>query len=95
MMWLLSLRAEAERDLAVACDWYGEKRPDLEDEFLEEIGRAMRELERDPTLHPLYYRSFRRVLIRAIPLQVVLSGDRRSDCHLPIAARETGTQSSA
>lgn len=70
MKCLLFLRPEAERDLAVARDWYEEKRVGLGDEFLDEIARALRELENAPEIHRLYFRNFRRVILRRFPYKI-------------------------
>lgn len=64
------VRPEAEQDLAVARDWYAEKRPGLGDEFLDAVATAMRALERDPERERLYFRNFRRVLLRRFPYKI-------------------------
>jgi toxin ParE1/3/4 len=78
MTWLLLVRPEAERDLAQARDWYDRKNPGLGDEFLDEIARAMRELELNPQLPRLYFLNFRRVLLRRFPFKLFYQviGDR-------------------
>lgn len=70
MKWLVLVRPEAERDLVTARDWYEERRPGLGAEFLDEIARALRELAQDPEQSRLYYRNFRRVLLRRFPYKV-------------------------
>lgn len=70
MKWLLFLRPEAERDLTGARDWYDQKRAGLGDEFLDAVALAMRELAHDPELHRLYFRNFRRVLLRRFPYKI-------------------------
>jgi plasmid stabilization system protein ParE len=70
MTRVLFLRPEAEQDLASARDWYDQKRAGLGDEFLDAIALAIRELEREPELHHLYYRNFRRVLLRRFPYKI-------------------------
>jgi plasmid stabilization system protein ParE len=66
----LFLRPEAERDLASARDWYDQQRGGLGDEFLDAIALTLRELEQDPELHRLYYRNFRRALLRRFPYKI-------------------------
>ena len=39
-------------------------------EFLDETARALRELQQDPERPRLYYRKFRRVLLRRFPYKV-------------------------
>ena len=70
MTRLLLARPEAERDLAAARDWYEQKRSGLGGVFLDEVAVAMRELERDPEHVRLYFRNFRRVLLRRFPYKV-------------------------
>ena len=70
MTRLLLVRPEAERDLAAARDWYEQKRSGLGDVFLDEVAVAMRDLERDPERAHLYFRNFRRVLLRRFPYKV-------------------------
>jgi hypothetical protein len=64
---ILLLRPEAENDLATARDWYDRKRSGLGDEFLDEVARAMIILESHPPQPRLYYRNFRRILLRRSP----------------------------
>ena len=70
MKWLVLVRPEAEADLAAACDWYERRRAGLGAEFLDEVAGAMRWLELDPERQRLYYRNFRRVLLRRFPYKV-------------------------
>jgi toxin ParE1/3/4 len=67
---VLFVRPAAEQDLAAARDWYDEKRAGLGDEFLDAVAVAVSELQRDPDLHRLYYRNFRRVLLRRFPYKI-------------------------
>ena len=70
MKWRLLVRPEAEEYLALARDWYEEKRAGLGDEFLDAIAAALRELEQNPEVPRLYYRNFRRVLLRRFPYKI-------------------------
>ena len=70
MSWLVLLHAEAEKDLITARDWYDQKRPQLGDEFLDEIAVAIHQLESDPERERPYFRSFRRVLLRRFPYKL-------------------------
>lgn len=67
---LLLVRPEAEQDLAAACAWYEQRRAGLGGEFLDEIAGALLELEHNPEQARLYYRDFRRVLLRRFPYKV-------------------------
>lgn len=70
MSWTLLVRAQAERDMEAAKEWYDEKRIGLGDEFLDEIASAIRRLESNPEARPLYFRQFRRILLRRFPYKV-------------------------
>lgn len=70
MRWLVSLRPAAERDVEAARDWYEQKRFGLGNEFLDAVAGAMAQLETDPNRERLYYRDFRRVLLRRFPYKV-------------------------
>jgi plasmid stabilization system protein ParE len=78
MSWPVLLNAEAEKDLTAARDWYDQKRPQLGDEFLDEIAIAIQQLESAPELERLYFRNFRRVLLRRFPYKLFyqIIGDR-------------------
>ena len=70
MKWLVTIRPEAENDLIAARDWYDERRSGLGDEFLDEISLAMLQLESSPERERLYYRNFRRIIVRRFPYKV-------------------------
>lgn len=78
MKRLLFLRPEAERDLVAARDWYDQKRLGLGDEFLDAVALALLELETQAEINRLYYRDFRRSLLRRFPYKIFyqLIGDR-------------------
>lgn len=64
------IRPAAEADLAAGRDWYEQRRAGLGNEFLNEIAGALRELAEKPERQRLYYREFRRVLLRRFPFKV-------------------------
>ena len=68
--WVVSVRLDAERDIEAARDWYEYKRPGLGDEFLDAIAAGMRRLEANPEIERLYYRQFRRVILRRFPYKI-------------------------
>ena len=70
MSWVVFVRAEAERDLAAARDWYERKRAGLGSELLDEFAHAMRALELNPERERIYYGNFRRVLFRRFPYKI-------------------------
>ena len=64
MKWLLLVRPAAERDLESARDWYDDKSPGLGDAFLDEVAVAMEISGTTLDSQRLYYRHFRRLLLR-------------------------------
>lgn len=78
MSLLLLIRPEAEQDLMAARDWYDRQRAGLGDEFLDAVALAMIELERDAERRRLYFRDFRRIVLRRFPYKVFyqVMGDR-------------------
>ncbi len=75
---LLLVRTGAEADLVSARDWYEQQRLGLGGEFLDEVTRALQELQAAPERPRLYYRNFRRVLLRRFPYKIFYQviGDR-------------------
>ena len=70
MSWLLLVRPRAEQDLAKARDWYEAQVLGLGRDFLSETAKVMELLATDPERPPVYYRGFRRVLLRRFPYKV-------------------------
>jgi len=70
MSWMVLVRAEAERDLLEARDWYEWKRAGLGSEFLDEFAAAMASLEQNPQRERFYFREFRRILLRRFPYKI-------------------------
>lgn len=70
MTWIVLVRPEAERDSTAARDWYERKTPGLGDDFLDEVAAAMRKLEENPVREHLYYRNFRRLILRRFPYKI-------------------------
>lgn len=93
MSWTVSIRSEAEEDLANAVDWYRVRSPELADRFLAEVAFALRKLEQDPEQKSLYYLNFRRVLLEYFPYKLFyqIAGQRvivfrvlhAKQCHEP------------
>ena len=70
MKWLLLVRPEAEQDIAAARDWYVAIDPELGDAFLDEMAATLYPLSSHPRTPRLYYRNFRRILLRRFPYKV-------------------------
>jgi toxin ParE1/3/4 len=68
--WLVLLRPAAEADLAAARDWHEQRQVGLGTAFIDEASRAMHELTQDPERPRLYYRNFRRIILRRFPYKV-------------------------
>jgi len=64
------VRPRAEADLHKAFAWYENQRDGLGQEFVSEIAHCVRLLENDPHQRPLYYRGFRRCLVRRFPYKL-------------------------
>lgn len=77
-VWRVTIRPRAEADLKKAREWYEKARPGLGDEFLAEVRKAVRSLERNPESPPVYYRDFRRVFTDRFPYKLFyrIDGDR-------------------
>jgi toxin ParE1/3/4 len=76
--WRVIIRPRAEADLREAKAWYDNKRPGLGDAFVSEVRQAVRLLEQSPERHPIYYRSFRRLLTRRFPYRIFYQIERES-----------------
>lgn len=83
MKWPAVIRPRAEADLQEAKNWYDLRREGLGVEFVLAVRRAIRVLRDNPQRHPLYYRDFRRTLLRA------------SRTRYSTASKETASSSSA
>ncbi|MEM1156952.1 MAG: type II toxin-antitoxin system RelE/ParE family toxin [Verrucomicrobiota bacterium] len=70
MSWQVSIRKEAQVDLLRAREWYDQIDRELGDRFLDEVSVAMQELAQDPLIPSLYYRDFRRILLKKFPYKV-------------------------
>jgi len=72
------IRPGAEADLQAVKQWYEERRAGLGFEFIVTVRAAIRRLRENPKRYPLYYRGFRRVLLRRFPYKIFyrIEGDR-------------------
>ena len=71
MTYRLSIRPEAEAELAEAFDWYERRVPGLGADLLTAVDAAVGSILSNPFQYPVVYRSARRVLTRRFPYQVL------------------------
>ena len=78
MKWPVVIRPRAEADLLAAKQWYEGRREGLGVELVRAVRRAVLLLRDHPERYPIYYRGFRRVLLRRFPYKVFyrIEGDR-------------------
>ena len=67
----LTIRPEAEADIAEAFDWYEEQVLDLGSDFLLCLDAVLNEIRRNPLLYPQIHREARRALVRRFPYQIL------------------------
>ena len=63
----LRLTAEAKSDMRRIWAYYEKRRPGLGDEFLDDLGRTVRQVRELPAAQPVYWNRTRRVLLRRFP----------------------------
>lgn len=67
---MLIVRKEAEEDIKSAYEWYEEKRINLGNTFVEEIGSKLEEIERRPDLYMEVMGNVRRALCKRFPYTI-------------------------
>jgi toxin ParE1/3/4 len=70
MKWTVFLRPAAEDDIEAARAHYEAVNADLGDAFLDDVAEVMRGLQDNPEWPALYYRGFRRMLLRRFPYKI-------------------------
>lgn len=85
----ITIRPEAEAELAEAYAWYERQRPGLGDEFLVRLDECLSSIQSRPLLHPIVHREVRRALLRRFPYGVfyVLGEDRVTVLAVPHLSR--------
>jgi toxin ParE1/3/4 len=63
----VSIRPEAEVDLAEAYQWYEERRAGLGDQFLLSVEAILDAIQRHPESFPVVHKQVRRALLRRFP----------------------------
>ena len=67
----LTIRPEAEADIAEAFDWYEEQVLGLGSDFLLCLDAVLNEIRRNPLLYSQIHRETRRALVRRFPYQIL------------------------
>ena len=70
MSFALTIRPEAETDLAEACRWYEERRHDLGSESPISVEATLESIQRHPQSFPVVHSQIRRALLRRFPYGV-------------------------
>lgn len=82
----LTVRAEAEADLAEAFQWYEQQVRGLGDQFLLCVDAVMASIERAPQLYPVVHKGvIRRALTRRFPYGVFFVEGERSVSVIAVA----------
>jgi plasmid stabilization system protein ParE len=78
MAYTLIIKAEAERDLAEAVEYYDSQRPGLGDEFLNRMRDTFKLLTENPFLATRSYKGIRQTMVAQFPFVVcyLVEGDR-------------------
>jgi plasmid stabilization system protein ParE len=66
----LVIAPEAELDIAEAYDWYEGRRAGLGEEFLSSVDACLESIRRQPRMHSVVHKDYRRSLIRRFPYAV-------------------------
>jgi plasmid stabilization system protein ParE len=74
----LTIRPEAETDLAEAFEWYEARVPGLGLEFIHTVERLFNSIIRNPQAYPVVYKTVRRALTRKFPYEVFFVLDAQS-----------------
>lgn len=64
----ISIKPEAEADIADACRWYRERAQELDTGFLQAVDSCLSAIQRNPEAFPIVHRRIRRALMRKFPL---------------------------
>jgi plasmid stabilization system protein ParE len=70
MLRTLIILPEAEQDANQAYRWYEEQESGLGEEFFRCIDARINSIQRNPTIYPIVYKSYRRGVVRRFPYVV-------------------------
>lgn len=70
MSYSLTIRSEAEADLADAKTWYEQRRKGLSEDFLLCIEESLAKIRRNPEMFEVLYKDVRRAVVRRFPYGV-------------------------
>jgi plasmid stabilization system protein ParE len=66
----LTLAPEVEQDVSEAYSWYDERRIGLGEEFLTCVDAGIQSICRNPEMHPIVYKNYRRGMVRRFPYSI-------------------------
>jgi plasmid stabilization system protein ParE len=66
----LLLAPEVEQDVSEARTWYNDRRAGLGEEFLTCVDACIHSIHRNPEIHAVVYKSYRRGLVRRFPYSI-------------------------
>jgi len=76
VIWPALIRPQAQADLDHARLWYNTRRPGLGNEFVIEIREALAVARNNPQRYAVYYRDFRRILVKRFPYKIFYRFER-------------------
>ena len=71
MKYELILSAEAQNEVTEAVQWYRERAPFLDREFLNCLENGFSMIKRNPKMFPPVHRNYHKVLIQRFPYQII------------------------
>ena len=70
MIQKIILLQQTEQDLEGAYDWYESQSSGLGKEFLRNVEACLSLIKRNPEIHSIVYKNFRRALVRRFPFAI-------------------------
>jgi plasmid stabilization system protein ParE len=78
MKYALRIREAAAREIIEIRGWYDREREGLGEEFMDELRAGVRSATANPMQYPIYYKAFRRVLLKRFRYKVFYQVQGRS-----------------
>jgi plasmid stabilization system protein ParE len=74
MKWILEIRSDARMDFDEAADWYLAKDPEVRDQFVAAVGKALQRLTERPLSYPIVFGStVRRAIVEKFRYSIFYS----------------------